>query len=101
MVLGISGNAELRRQLEARDEARRRGRTRLRETMAANRADLELQRQAEGAISALLAPAHGVARVELGVWECTKSPIGFCYYDADNDLYWDECLVCGAPHERK
>lgn len=44
------------------------------------------------------------SRPELEVslmWDCEKSPIGFCEYLGDEDPAHDHCVHCGDPEERK
>lgn len=33
--------------------------------------------------------------------ECKKSPFGFCVYDESKDIFWDNCIYCNEPYERK
>ncbi len=36
------------------------------------------------------------------LWACTSSPIEVCLYDTSTDPgYYDRCLFCGQPMERK
>jgi hypothetical protein len=36
------------------------------------------------------------------VWTCQQSPIGVCIYHPPTDKgYYDSCLFCGQPMERK
>lgn len=39
-----------------------------------------------------------MANLEFGHHECVDSPTNECIYE---DGYFDECIVCGAPEERK
>lgn len=39
--------------------------------------------------------------VELGSKICYNSPYGSCFYDAEKDPSFDQCLICGGPDERK
>ena len=34
-------------------------------------------------------------------WECSKSPVGSCVYNIEEDCYRDNCLFCHEPEERK
>ena len=35
------------------------------------------------------------------IYECEKSPFGWCVYDEITDPAKDHCLYCGKPYERK
>lgn len=37
----------------------------------------------------------------LGTWACEDSPTGRCVYNKTEDVWLDECLICGDPSERK
>lgn len=39
--------------------------------------------------------------ISIGSHECKESPIGICFYNNREDPVWDNCLICGDPHERK
>jgi len=39
--------------------------------------------------------------IQIGDWDCHESPIGVCFYNAQEDPCLDTCLVCGDPDERK
>ena len=34
-------------------------------------------------------------------WHCAKSPNGYCVYDLNSDLRFDDCIFCHQPDERK
>jgi len=35
------------------------------------------------------------------MWDCPKSPFGYCAYHKFDDRAWDNCLFCHDPYERK
>ena len=35
------------------------------------------------------------------VWDCPKSPFGYCMYHIIHDKAKDGCAFCGQPYERK
>jgi hypothetical protein len=55
----------------------------------------------EDAQNRLLRRFFGVAKIDLGFYDCVASPIGLCVYDGMADPSHDNCLVCGDPSERK
>lgn len=47
-------------------------------------------------------PANEAGIFKTHVWECLQSPIGVCIYHPPTDKgYYDNCLFCGQPLERK
>ncbi|KQO98155.1 hypothetical protein [Leifsonia sp. Leaf264] len=74
-----------------------------REAFAVVRAYLEQERQFTGQITALIAGELGIPKrdVVLGHHECPTSPTRQCVYNDADDSYWDDCVYCHQPSERK
>lgn len=39
--------------------------------------------------------------LEIGEWDCPKSPIFLCAYNWRSYIKQDSCIYCGEPDERK
>jgi len=44
---------------------------------------------------------YNIEHIKMGSWDCENSPIGICVYDDIEDPYYDNCIFCQEPHERK